>query len=152
MAISKRITENLINWVNTREPSVTESLPMGFDLLDTNRNSICISFPDGEYKGDVLNDVTGIFSSGFYDISIYFRDVSGSEGEKDLLAYDFLNKLAKYIKKNYTYKEIGETLAEWVENIEITNQARMVKVYDGNIKDYETRLRIHYIYQNSKEV
>ena len=61
-------------------------------------------------------------------------------------------ELAKYIKKNYTYKEIGETLAEWVENIEITNQARMVKVYDGNIKDYETRLRIHYVYQNSKEV
>lgn len=148
MAISKRITENLINWVNTQEPSVTSSLLMGFDLLDTNKNSICISFPDGEYSGDVLNDVTGIFSSGFYDISIYFRDISGAEGMNDLLAYDFLNNLANYIKKNYTYKEINSNLAEWVERIDITSKAKMVKVYDGNIKDYEIRLRLHYVYKN----
>ena len=148
MAISKRITEHLINWINTQEPSVTSSLLMGFDLLDTNKNSICISFPDGEYSEDVLNDVTGIFSSGFYDISIYFRDISGAEGMNDLLAYDFLNNLANYIKKNYTYKEIGNSLAEWVEEIEITSKAKMVKVYDGNIKDYEIRLRLHYVYKN----
>jgi len=148
MAISKRITENLINWVNTQEPSVTSSLLMGFDLLDTNKNSICISFPDGENSGDVLEDVTGIFSSGFYDISIYFRDISGAEGMNDLLAYDFLNNLANYIKKNYTYKEINTELAEWVENIEIISKAKMIKVYDGNIKDYEIRLRLHYVYKN----
>jgi hypothetical protein len=148
MTISKRITEHLINWVNTQEPSVTSSLLMGFDLLDTNKNSICISFPDGEYSGDVLNDVTGIFSSGFYDISIYFRDISGAEGMNDLLAYDLLNNLANYIKKNYTYKEINSELAEWVEKIEITSKAKMVKVYDGNIKDYEVRLRLHYVYKN----
>lgn len=148
MTISKRITEHLINWVNTQEPSVTSSLLIGFDLLDTNKNSICISFPDGEYSGDVLNDVTGIFSSGFYDISIYFRDISGAEGMNDLLAYDFLNNLANYIKKNYTYKEINSNLAEWVEKIDITSKAKMVKVYDGNIKDYEIRLRLHYVYKN----
>lgn len=148
MTISKRITENLINWVNTQEPSVTSSLLMGFDLLDTNKNSICISFPDGENSGDVLEDVTGIFSSGFYDISIYFRDISGAEGMNDLLAYDFLNNLANYIKKNYTYKEINSNLAEWVEKIDITSKAKMVKVYDGNIKDYEIRLRLHYVYKN----
>lgn len=148
MAISKRITEHLISWVNTQEPSVTSSLLMGFDLLDTTKNSVCISFPDGEYSGDVLNDVTGIFSSGFYDISIYFRDISGAEGMNDILAYDFLNNLANYIKKNYTYKEIGNELAEWVEKIDITSKAKMVKVYDGNIKDYEIRLRLHYVYKN----
>lgn len=148
MAISKRITEHLINWINTQEPSVTSSLLMGFDLLDTTKNSVCISFPDGENSGDVLEDVTGIFSSGFYDISIYFRDISGAEGMNDLLAYDFLNNLANYIKKNYTYKEIGNELSEWVEKIEITSKAKMIKVYDGNIKDYDIHLRLHYVYKN----
>ena len=67
-------------------------------------------------------------------------------------AYDFLNTLANYIKKNYTYKVINNDLAEWVENIEVTKQAKMVRVWDGNIKDYEVRIRIHYIYKKDKEV
>ena len=88
-----------------------------------------------------------MFKTGFYDISIYFRDISGAEGANDLLAYEFLNNLANSIKKNYTYKEIGVELVEWVEQITIVNRARMVKVYDGNIKDYETRLRLRYVYR-----
>lgn len=147
MAIIKRITENLIDWVNTQDPSITSSLSLGFDLLDTNKNSVCISFPDDGANEDGLEDVTGMFKTGFYDISIYFRDISGAEGSNDLLAYDFLNNLANYIKKNYTYKEIGAELVEWVEKITIVNKARMVKVYDGNIKDYETRLRLRYVYK-----
>lgn len=147
MAIIKRITDNLINWVNTQDPSITSSLSLSFDLLDTNKNSVCMSFPDDGASEDDLEDVTGTFKTGFYDISIYFRDISGAEGSNDLLAYDFLNNLANYIKKNYTYKEIGVELVEWVEQITIVNKARMVKVYDGNIKDYETRLRLRYVYK-----
>jgi hypothetical protein len=147
MAISNRIINNLITFVNIQEPSITNNLLVGFDILDTNRNSLCFSLSDEDVKGDTFEDVTGQFYSNYIDLSLFFRDISGTEGFNDLTAYDFLNTLANYIKKNYNYKVINNELQEWVENIEITKQAKMIKVWDGNIKDYETRLRLHYVYQ-----
>lgn len=152
MAISKRIINNLITFVNIQEPSITNGLLVGFDLLDTNRNSVCFSLSDADVSGDTLSDVTGMFIQNYIDLSLFYRDISGTEGFNDMNAYDFLNTLANYIKKNYTYKVINNDLAEWVENIEVTKQAKMVRVWDGNIKDYEVRIRIHYIYKKDKEV
>ena len=147
MTIAKRIINNLITFTNIQEPSITNGLLVGFDLLDTNRNSICFSLSDTDKKGDTLSDVTGLFYENYIDLSLFFRDISGTEGFNDIDAYDFLDTLANYIKKNYTYKVINKDVAEWVENIEIIKQAKMIKVWDGNIKDYETRIRVHYIYK-----
>lgn len=147
MTIAKRIINNLITFTNIQEPSITNGLLVGFDLLDTNRNSICFSLSDTDKKGDTLSDVTGLFYENYIDLSLFFRDISGTEGFNDIDAYDFLDTLANYIKKHYTYKVINKDVAEWVENIEIIKQAKMIKVWDGNIKDYETRIRVHYIYK-----
>lgn len=147
MTIAKRIINNLITFTNIQEPSITNGLLVGFDLLDTNRNSICFSLSDTDKKGDTLSDVTGLFYENYIDFSLFFRDISGTEGFNDIDAYDFLDTLANYIKKHYTYKVINKDVAEWVENIEIIKQAKMIKVWDGNIKDYETRIRVHYIYK-----
>lgn len=147
MTIAKRIINNIITFVNIQEPSITAGLFVGFDSLDTNRNSLCFSLSDSDKRGDVYSDVTGQFYENYIDLSVFFRDISGTEGFNDIEAYDFLNTLANYIKKNYTYKVINNELQEWVENIEITKQAKMVKVWDGNIKDYETRLRLYYVYK-----
>lgn len=152
MGIKKRIVDNLITYINIQEPSVTNGLTLGFDLLDTNRNSICFSYSDSDIKGDAFNDVTGMFFENFIDLSLYFRDISGTEGFNDLNAYDFLNSLANFIKNNYNYKVIDGALVEWVEKIEIVQQAKMIKVWDGNIKDYAIKLRIHYVYKADKEV
>lgn len=145
--IDKRIVNDLINFINNQTPSVTNDLQIGFDLLDTNRNSICFSYPDENIGEDTFNDVTGQFKQGYIILSLYFRDISGVEGENDLNAYDFLNNIADFIKKNYTYKVINEEQAEWVEQIIITSKAKMVKLYEGNVKDYETRLRLNYVYK-----
>ena len=147
MTIAKRIINNLITFTNIQEPSITNGLLVGFDLLDTNRNSICFSLSDTDKKGDTLSDVTGLFYENYIDLSLFFRDISGTEGFNDIDAYDFLDTLANYIKKHYTYKVINKDVAEWVENIEIIKQAKMIKVWDGNIKDYETRIRVHYVYK-----
>lgn len=147
MTIAKRIINNIITFVNIQEPSITAGLLVGFDSLDTNRNSLCFSLSDSDQRGDVYSDVTGQFYGNYIDLSVFFRDISGTEGFNDIEAYDFLNTLANYIKKNYTYKVINNDLQEWVENIEITKQAKMIKVWDGNIKDYETRLRLYYVYK-----
>lgn len=147
MTIAKRIINNIITFVNIQEPSITAGLLVGFDSLDTNRNSLCFSLSDSDQRGDVYSDVTGEFYENYIDLSVFFRDISGTEGFNDIDAYDFLNTLANYIKKNYTYKVINNELQEWVENIEITKQAKMIKVWDGNIKDYETRLRLYYVYK-----
>ena len=149
--ITKRIIQNLLTYINTLNPSITNGLIVGFDLLDTNRNSLCFSLSDGDIKGDTLSDVTGQFYQNFIDLSLYFRDISGVEGVNDLEAYDFINTIANYIKKNYNYKVIDNEHAEWVEKIEIIKKAKMIKVWDGNIKDYETRLRLTYIYKRDKE-
>lgn len=149
MEITKRIVSDLINFVNTQSPSITNDLRVGFDLLDTNRNSLCFSLSDSDIKGDTLSDVTGLFSQNYIELSLFFRDISGVEGLNDLDAYDFLNTIAKFIKNNYNYKVINNELAEWVEKIEIIKQAKMIKVWDGNIKDYETRFRLHYVYKNN---
>ena len=145
--IQKRIILDLINFINTQEPSITNNLLIGFDLLDTNRNSICISIPDSDDEGDRYNDVTGLFKAGTLKISIFFRDISGVEGENDLEAYDFLDNLANYIKKNYTYKVINENLQEWVNDIVIIKKAKMARLYEGNIKDYETQIAFNYSYK-----
>lgn len=147
MTIAKRIINNLITFTNIQEPSITNGLLVGFDLLDTNRNSICFSLSDTDKKGDTLSDVTGLFYENYIDLSLFFRDISGTEGFNDIDAYDFLDTLANYIKNHYTYKVINKDVAEWVENIEIIKQAKMIKVWDGNIKDYETRIRVHYTYK-----
>lgn len=147
MTIIKRIINDLTTFVNIQEPSITNNLLMNFDLLDTNKNSLCFSLSDGDVHGDILSDVTGLFYENYIELSLFFRDVSGVEGFKDLDAYDFLNNIVNYIKKNYIYKVINSEVAEWVENIEITKEAKMVKVWDGNIKDYEARIKIYYIYK-----
>lgn len=146
MATIKNIVLDLIDYINNQETSITNSLIMGFDLLDTNKNSICLSLSDTDKAGEGYADVTGRFIEGIFDLSIYYRDISGVEGISDLDSYDFLNTLAKYIKTNYTYKVINNEVAEWVEEIKIKRQAKMSKIYDGNIKDYVVELEIKYVY------
>ncbi len=149
MAVIKDIIENLLTFINEQNPSVTNNIRVNFDLLDKNKNSLCICLNDDDSKGEHISDVTGQFIEGSFSIRIYYRDITGVEGIKDLYAYDLLNSLAIFIKKYYNYKVINETKAQWVDKIEIAEQARLIKVYDGNIKDYETGLNFIYIYKKN---
>lgn len=137
MAVRSDILKSLKNYIN--DSDLTKGLNVKFNELKLDKDSMCLSVASDDTPGEVL-DVIGRNASGSIKCELYYRVVSTVSGVDDLDSMSLLEDIVDSLREWEYVTDISEvTTYSWIVS------PRLYKVYNGNIKDFVTKIEVNYI-------
>lgn len=134
------LVEKLNEAVKSGELDIGDKLQTDFDELGLDKDSISLSLGVDDVPDEAFADVTGTAYVGTIKLEVYYRAVSKVKGKDDLKSMELLQSIVDYILYTYNFNQDGM----FIINKKCTVSPRLLKVYNGNIRDFITKLNIEY--------
>lgn len=139
MSTRTNITNALMTAINANT-ELTHGLVMKFDELSVQKDSMCLSFSQSDLSGEVFSDVTGTAMYGSFQLEVYYRVVSNTDGSDDLSSLDVLDSIVGYIRSSFKYVADNESIT----SIKVSISPRLKKSYINKTRDFFTQIIVSY--------